>query len=77
MTIKTFGQIRVQKGKAVLHEARRALARRETWKSAYEALSNYCFPPDFRLQLRDQLTGARQRRSDVRDCHRDIEMLTV
>jgi hypothetical protein len=27
----------------------------KTWKSAYEALSNYCFPPDFRLQLRDQL----------------------
>jgi hypothetical protein len=29
MTIKIFGQIRVQKGKAVLHEARRVLARRE------------------------------------------------
>ncbi|KAK7006339.1 hypothetical protein R3P38DRAFT_2794072 [Favolaschia claudopus] len=53
--------------------------RQKDWtpKLIYEALFNYCFPPDFKLQLRDQLTGAKQGRNDVRDFQRDIETLAI
>jgi hypothetical protein len=48
-----------------------------TLKSIYEALFNYCFPPDFKLQLREQLTRAKQGKNDVRDFQRDLETLAV
>jgi hypothetical protein len=48
-----------------------------TLKLIYEGLFNYCFPPDFKLQLRDQLIGAHQGKNDVRDFHRDIETLAM
>jgi hypothetical protein len=48
-----------------------------TLKSIYEALFNYCFPLDFKLQLREQLTGAKQGKNDVRDFQRDLETLAV
>ncbi|KAJ7649346.1 hypothetical protein DFH06DRAFT_1331720 [Mycena polygramma] len=55
-----------------------ALRQKEwTLKSIYEALFNYCFPPDFKLQLREQLTGAKQGKHDVRDFQRDLETLAV
>jgi hypothetical protein len=52
---------------------------RKQWtvKSVYEGLFNYCFPTDFRLQLREQLTRARQGTKDVRNSYRDTETLGV
>jgi hypothetical protein len=48
-----------------------------TLKSIYEALFNYCFPPDFKLQLREQLTGAKQGKNNGRDFQRDLETSAV
>jgi hypothetical protein len=48
-----------------------------TLKSVYEALFNYCFPPDFKLQLREQLTSVAQGKNDVRDFQWDLETLAV
>jgi hypothetical protein len=48
-----------------------------TVKLVDEGLFNYCFPPDFRLQLREQLTRARQGTKDARNSYRDTEMLGV
>jgi hypothetical protein len=73
MTVKIFGRIHVQKGKAVLHEAHRVLGKE---RQGNLPMRHYLII-DFRLQLRAQLTGARRRRSDVRDFHRDIETLTL
>ncbi|KAF8988996.1 hypothetical protein BDQ17DRAFT_1434773 [Cyathus striatus] len=42
---------------------------REDWtiKRLYEALFDYCFPPHFKQELRDQLLNAKQGRNNVRD----------
>jgi hypothetical protein len=49
-------------GKASRFFMKHVALRQKDWtlKSINEALFNYCFPPDFKLQLREQLTGAKQ-----------------
>jgi hypothetical protein len=66
-------------GKASQFFMKHIALRQNDWtvKSVYEGLFNYCFPPDFKLQLRDQLTSARQGKSDIRDFQRDLETLAA
>ncbi|KAJ7609727.1 hypothetical protein DFH06DRAFT_1484394 [Mycena polygramma] len=66
-------------GKASRFFMKHVALRQKEWtlKSIYEALFHYCFPPDFKLQLRQQLTGAEQGKNDVRDFQRDLETLAV
>jgi hypothetical protein len=52
----------------------------ETWtlKNVYRSLFDYCFPSDFKLQLRAKLTKAQQGRdTKVRDFVRDLETLAI
>ncbi|KAF9234435.1 hypothetical protein BU15DRAFT_65736 [Melanogaster broomeanus] len=54
--------------------------RQNDWTKAkiYEALFDYCFPPDFKMQLRRKLTMAKQGRdTKLRDFVRDLESLCV
>jgi hypothetical protein len=66
-------------GKASKFFMKHIAMRRRDWtvKMVYEALFNYCFPTDFKLQLRDKLTAAKQGKNDVRDFERDIETLAA
>ncbi|KAJ3487529.1 hypothetical protein NLI96_g3480 [Meripilus lineatus] len=48
-----------------------------TMKKLYAALFNYCFPTDFKEMLREQLMGAQQGTSKVRDFIRDLETLAA
>lgn len=66
-------------GKASRFFMKHVALRQKDWtlKSIYEALFNYCFPPDFKLQLREQLTRAKQGSNNVRDFQRDLETLAV
>ncbi|KAJ7201381.1 hypothetical protein GGX14DRAFT_571502 [Mycena pura] len=66
-------------GKASKFFMKHVALRQCSWtpKSIYEALFNYCFPPDFKLKLRDELTSAKQGKRDVRDFQRDLETLAV
>ncbi|KAJ6530093.1 hypothetical protein B0H19DRAFT_1384656 [Mycena capillaripes] len=62
-------------GKASRFFMKHVALRQKDWtlKLVYEALFNYCFAPDFKLQLREQLTSTKQGNDDVRD----IETLAV
>ncbi|KAF9231563.1 hypothetical protein BU15DRAFT_82245 [Melanogaster broomeanus] len=54
--------------------------RQRDWRKAkvYEALFDYCFPPDFKMRLRQELTMARQSKdTKVRDFVRNLESLCV
>ncbi|KAJ7607831.1 hypothetical protein DFH06DRAFT_1347271 [Mycena polygramma] len=77
MVIKIL--VNFMSGKASRFFMKHVALRHKDWtlKSIYEALFNYCFPPDFKLQLREQLTGAKQGKNDVRDFQRDLETLAV
>ncbi|KAI0069500.1 hypothetical protein K474DRAFT_1610351, partial [Panus rudis PR-1116 ss-1] len=44
-------------------------------KLLYEALFDYCFPEDFKSELRDNLMSAKQDKQRVRDFVRDLENL--
>ncbi|THH29464.1 hypothetical protein EUX98_g4724 [Antrodiella citrinella] len=46
-----------------------------TMKRLYEALFDYCFPVDFKEQLRERLTQSTQGKRRVRDFARDLENL--
>lgn len=52
--------------------------RQHRWsvQQVYEGLFDYCFPPDYKLELRKRLMTAYQGRKPVRDFARDIEALT-
>ncbi|KAJ7618339.1 hypothetical protein DFH06DRAFT_1342613 [Mycena polygramma] len=77
MVIKIL--VNFMSGKASRFFMKHVALRHKDWtlKSIYEALFNHCFPPDFKLQLREQLTGEKQGRNDVRDFQRDLETLAV
>ncbi|KAJ7605657.1 hypothetical protein FB45DRAFT_1042043 [Roridomyces roridus] len=66
-------------GKASRFFMKHVALRQRHWtpKLIYEALFNYCFPSDFKLKLREQLTGAKQGKNDVRDFQRDLETLAA
>jgi hypothetical protein len=66
-------------GKASKFFMKHVALRQRDWmlKSIYKALFNYCFPPDFKLQLRDQITSVKQGKNDVRDFQHDLETLAV
>ena len=50
---------------------------KDTWsiQEMFEALFDYCFPPDFKDRLRVQLSSASQGKRRIRDFVRDIEKL--
>ena len=50
---------------------------KDTWSiwAMYEALFDYCFPPDFKDRLHTQLSNAFQGKCQIRDFVRDIEKL--
>jgi hypothetical protein len=77
MTVKII--VNFMSGKASRFFMKHVALRQKDWtvKSVYEGLFNYCFPPDFKLQMHEQLTCARQGTKDVRDFHRNIETLAV
>ncbi|KAJ7192489.1 hypothetical protein GGX14DRAFT_578056 [Mycena pura] len=53
--------------------------RRKKWtvKSVYEGLFDYCFPPNFKWRLREELMQAMQGSNSVRDFVREIEDLAT
>ncbi|KAJ7917253.1 hypothetical protein B0H13DRAFT_2322505 [Mycena leptocephala] len=77
MTVKIM--VNFMGGKASRFFMKHVAMRQKEWtvKSVYEGLFNYCFPPDFKLQLRERLMAATQGTSKVRDFMRDIEALAI
>ncbi|KAJ7208904.1 hypothetical protein GGX14DRAFT_566600 [Mycena pura] len=77
MTVKLM--VNFMGGKASRFFMKHIALRRKNWtvKLVYEGLFDYCFPANFKLQLRERLMSAKQRGSKVRDFMRDIESLSV
>ncbi|KAJ7207445.1 hypothetical protein GGX14DRAFT_567397 [Mycena pura] len=77
MTVKIM--VNFMSGKASRFFMKHVALRQKEWtvQSVYEGLFNYCLPPDFKLELREKLTSAQQRKNDVRDFQRDLETLAV
>ncbi|RDX52771.1 hypothetical protein OH76DRAFT_1344464, partial [Lentinus brumalis] len=66
-------------GKPAQFFMRHVATRQSEWtvKSLYEALFDYCFPSDYKAELRYQLEHAEQENSRVRDFVRKIQHLAV